>query len=598
MKKFIDKWRSLFQGFDQNWNDEGSRRFIVVMTLGVVAVLVLSCVATASLLQGDIKTAGLDFFVGFCILILLVCYKWTKYEQQCRYVGVALMYTLFLYLFLKQAADGTTYMWLYTFPFFSIFLIGARHGAISTMLLFIPAFASVILDIFTPETGIYSVSFASRFIPSMSVTLIFAFLFEKERERFRWKALKAYQEQESIIAQRSEQLQLEIAAKEKINQKLRQSQKMEAIGTMASGVAHDLNNILVGIVTYPQLIRMDLPHSSPIIRHLEAIESAGKRAAAVVDDLLTIARDAASVKEIVNLNQLIDEVLDSPEWSAFISSHSAILVQADLKAEEMFVHCSPVHIRKSIMNLLINAVEATLPVGVVTISSTNHLGIKKEDNNRNIKPPFIYVSILDEGTGILPEHLDYIFDPFYTTKKMGRSGSGLGLSVVWNTIEEHQGKVFAENTPTGARFTFELEVAQGVSTKQAPLKLSIDRLEGTGHLLIVDDEPQLADIAYRIVKKLGYTGVIASSGEDALETIRNEDFDLVLLDMMLGEGMGGYETYKKMISINSSQKAIIVSGYSTSKDVSRTLEIGACTVIKKPYTIEEIGKAILDCGKK
>lgn len=594
LKSIFEKVLSIIVGHENDLNSEESRRDLLIIIIGLLAVFVLIGVATASLMSGELKTALLDYSASIVLILLLMTYHWTSYQRLCRYLGVAFMYGLYLYLFIIKAGDGTTYMWHYTFPFFAIFLIGARHGAIATILLFIPVFTLVIQDALSPHTGLYSSSFAIRFIPSVTVALIFAFLFEKERTRFKSQVLKAHHNQEKIIAERSEQLLQEIADREFIARKLRQSQKMEAIGTMASGVAHDLNNILSGVVTYPQLIRMDLPPESPLTKPLMEIEQAGKRAAAVVYDLLTLARDAASVKKLTDINTLIEAFLISPEWLAIIKPYPELKIVSELKARESIAYCSEVHLRKCIMNLLINAVEATPATGTVTITSSNQhdTSLARSVGNEGSN---IFLSIIDQGPGVAAEHLEKIFEPFYTTKEMGRSGSGLGLSVVWNTIEEHDGEIFIENRTVGAEFCIRFPVLKGEYLETVFPEISLDELQGQGQVLIVDDEPQLSELAYNIIQKLGYSGVVVESGEDAIQQIQKGRFDLILLDMVLGGGLTGYQTFKEIININPEQKAIIVSGYSTSEDVRKTLSLGACTIIRKPYSIEEIGKAIKDC---
>lgn len=598
-KSFQSRLSRFLIGRNDDLTREDQRRNVMIMIIGVIAYVVLSGVAVASWVAGDSLTAAIDYIASLCVATILLIFRYSSYKRVCRYVGVVLMYTLYLYLFFSGAANGNTYMWHYTFPFFAIFLIGANHGAIASLALFLPVFVNVIIDSLTPAYGYYSSQFGVRFIPSVSVALVFAFLFEKERERFRQQTLTAYQEQEQIIEERTQQLIEGIAERDRIAEKLRQSQKMEAIGTMASGVAHDLNNILSGIVTYPQLIRSSLPDdNSPLAEQLKSIEQAGKRAAAVVSDLLTIARNAASVKESFDINALIFDLLASPEWDTVAAQHPHVNIDVDLGATNTIMNCSPTHIRKSIMNLLINAIEATSPIGQVTISTRN---MAREDDRRARGNPDddcqdVVITIEDNGPGIAAKHVDHIFEPFYTTKKMGKSGSGLGLSVVWNTVEDHQGTINVENLDPGAKFEVRFPVELGVLLSSADQTLAtFEKLGGSGSILVVDDEPDLRDIASAIVKKLGYTVSTVASGEEALAHIEKNHIDLVLLDMILGEGIGGFETYSNMIKLNPQQKAVIVSGYSSSEEIRQTLEMGAFAIIKKPYTLEEIGRVIKDC---
>ncbi len=578
--------------------EEDKRRASITWIIGIVAITVLLGVALLSLIKGDVRVALIDFGAAGLLITLVSVFRFTDYKDICRYVSVMMMYCLYLYLFSSGAADGTTYMWHYTFPFFTIFLIGANHGAIASLLLFIPVFIIVIRDAISPETGMYTSFFATRFIPSLLVALVFAYIFEKERERFHRQARKAYAEQESIIEERTLQLTREIEERDRIAEKLRQSQKMEAIGTMASGVAHDLNNILAGIVTYPELLRSNLPPGSSLERPLRLIEQAGKRAAAVVSDLLTIARNAASVKEEFDVHEVIREILQSPEWQIVLEQNPEVSIKVDLGARNVIVNGSQTHVRKSLMNLVLNGVEATTVGGAVSITTFNdkESGIQHPIESDDVEKHEIVIQIRDDGQGIPIEHVEHIFEPFYTTKKMGRSGSGLGLSVVWNTVEEHGGSISVENTHPGALFELRLPVVKDYTTgRLATTKTVISSFRGTETILVVDDEPALREIACGILEKLGYNVLFASSGEEALEKVIAGNVDLVLLDMILGEGIGGYETYLQMKGAKPDQKAVIVSGFSTSEDVSKVMALGASSIVKKPYTIEELGSVIKQC---
>ena len=205
-------------GSNYDMANEDSRRDILITIVAAIAVNVLSVVSIASFIKGQQKVALIDFSATIILITLIAVFRFTHYKKACCYVGVAIMYFLYNYLFFTGAAEGMTYMWHYTFPFFAIFLIGGRHGAIATMGLFIPVFAYVLSDSLSHEPQFYSINFTIRFIPSVTVALIFSYLFEQERVRFRLQTLDAYREQEHIIQERTDQLRRELK-KEKILQK-------------------------------------------------------------------------------------------------------------------------------------------------------------------------------------------------------------------------------------------------------------------------------------------------------------------------------------------------------------------------------------------
>ncbi|KKL61710.1 hypothetical protein LCGC14_2192570, partial [marine sediment metagenome] len=208
---------------------------------------------------------------------------------------------------------------------------------------------------------------------------------------------------------------------------------------MAGGIAHDLNNILSGIVSYPELILMDLPEDSPLREPIETIKESGMRAADVVSDLLTIARGVATGKEILNLNTIVTEYLGSAEHQKLEKTHSFIDFKFELDSDLLNLSGSSIHINKTLMNLVANAGEAIEEGGIVTISTANQYLDKALKGYENVRlGEYAVLRISDDGSGISPQDLERIFEPFYTKKVLGRSGTGLGLAVVWNTLQDHE----------------------------------------------------------------------------------------------------------------------------------------------------------------
>ena len=370
-----------------------------------------------------------------------------------------------------------------------------------------------------------------------------------------------------------------------LQKKLERSKKMEALGLLAGGVAHDLNNILAGIISYPELMLMKYPDNHEIRKPLEAIMNSGKRGAMIVDDLLTIARSAASAKESKDLHTIIDDFLASPECFQLKAMYPDIKITSDLKANSSIVSCSPIHINKCLMNLLANGVEAIKEAGRVIISTTNSIDSISRAKN-------IVLSVQDTGTGISDEDFEHIFEPFYSRKVMGRSGTGLGLTVVWNSMRDHSGKVTAENNDLGTCFKlfFPLpDIEQSLSSDDS----MVDIVTGQGEsILVVDDEPQIRDIASQLLEAVGYHVHAVESGEMALDYLKTHKIDLVLLDMLMDPGMNGLQTYIEIIKSNPGQKAIIASGFSESENVRSALRLGVGRFVKKPYSLEQISQAI------
>jgi len=385
----------------------------------------------------------------------------------------------------------------------------------------------------------------------------------------------------------------DINKRKQLEYQLEQSKKMEAIGTLAAGVAHDLNNILGGLVGYPELLMMELPKDSPMRNRLEIIQKSGQKAAAIVQDMLSLARRGVKVIEILNLNTIISEFLSSPEFHKIIGAHSNVFVQTNLSDYLMNIKGSKIQLTKVLMNLILNAVEAMPAGGTITITTQDRYFDMAQSAYELIpEGEYVCLRIVDEGIGIDNSNLARIFEPFYTRKIMGKSGTGLGMTVVWNTVKDYKGFFDIQSSEgEGTKFNIFIPATRDamiVEDRKAVLQDYI----GTERILVVDDIPEQREIAERMLRKLGYKVTSVPSGEAAADYIKSHMVDLVVLDMIMEPGLDGLETYRRIVSVNPGQKAIIVSGFSESDRVKALQKLGAGAYIRKPYTLETIGLAI------
>lgn len=387
---------------------------------------------------------------------------------------------------------------------------------------------------------------------------------------------------------------LDVSREKELQEKLHRSMKMEMIGMMAGGVAHDLNNILSGIVTYPELLLMKIPEDSDLRKPMEVIRDAGKRAAAVVADLLTMARGVAAARENANLNTLIQSYLNSPEYQQMHSYHREVECTVDLNPELLNISCSPVHINKCLMNLITNATEAVGEKGHIWIATRNCFIDQALEQVQFLENgEYVMLSISDDGPGIGEDDLAHIFEPFYSKKVLGKSGTGLGLTVVWNCVQDHGGTITAENIQGKTLFTLYLPATRSNETTHETETQDIAHLQGNREsILVVDDEEQQRDIAEKLLTFLGYKVDCVKSGEKAIEYVRMRQPDLILLDMIMDPGINGRRTYEEICKIRPGQKAIVASGFSENDEVNRAQTLGARTLIKKPYTLRQIGLAV------
>jgi len=285
-----------------------------------------------------------------------------------------------------------------------------------------------------------------------------------------------------------------------VESKLLQAQKMEAIGTLAGGVAHDLNNVLAGLISYPELLLMEMPEDSPLKKPILKIQKSGEKAAAIVQDLLTLARRGVAATEVVNLNHIISEYLKSPEYEKLQSFHPKIHVESNCEEDPLHILGSSVHLFKTVMNLVSNAAEAMPDGGKILISTENRYIDSPIRGCDDVEEgDYVTLTVSDTGIGISPEDIERIFEPFYTKKMMGRSGTGLGMAVVWGTVKDHKGYIDVKSAQgKGTTFTLYFPATRKEAAKDKSF-VSIEDYMGNGEsLLVVDDVEEQREIASRI----------------------------------------------------------------------------------------------------
>jgi nitrogen-specific signal transduction histidine kinase/ActR/RegA family two-component response regulator len=382
--------------------------------------------------------------------------------------------------------------------------------------------------------------------------------------------------------------------KKQLHARLQRAQKMEAIGMLAGGVAHDLNNILSGVVSYPDLLLLDMPLTSPYRRPVEIIQKSGQKAAAIVQDLLTLARRGVVTREQLQLNTMIEDYLGSPEFELLASYHPGVTVETRLAPDLPSIQGSPVHLAKTLMNLVSNAAEAMPDGGLLVIATEYRQLTAPLAAYEEVAPGrYTVLSVSDTGVGISEEDRRRIFEPFYTKKVMGRSGTGLGMAVVWGTVRDHDGYIDLRSEE--GRFTEVRLYFPAAASCPAPAPAPGARMDVSARgetVLVVDDVPEQREIACGLLQRLGYQTQAVPSGEAAVEFLRRQPVDLVLLDMIMDPGIDGLETYRRMCALRPGQKAVIASGFSETDRVREAQRLGAGAYIKKPYLLEDLGVAI------
>ncbi|MBN1614887.1 MAG: PAS domain S-box protein [Deltaproteobacteria bacterium] len=382
--------------------------------------------------------------------------------------------------------------------------------------------------------------------------------------------------------------------KEELQEKLTRAKRMEALGLLAGGVAHDLNNILSGIVSYPEVLLMGEDLSPKLRRSIEIIQDSGNRAAKVVGDLITVARGVASSKEPVNLNDVVQTCFELPEYEKLKRAHPSIEVQTAFEEDLLNIYGSTLHLQKAVTNLLTNAMEAIGGHnGLIRIATSNRYLDKALKGYDDVHiGEYVVLTIADDGPGISPDDLGRIFEPFYSKKIMGRSGTGLGLTLVWNTVQEHDGYIDVSSGSEGTTFTLYFPVSR-VKAPAKTAKVSPEAYRGSGEkVLVIDDEPMQREIACTMLRELGYEAHAVAGGLEAVDYLKRERADILVLDMIMDPGINGRETYEKIVEIRPGQKAVIASGYAETEEVKRAQDLGAGAFVRKPYLMETLGLAV------
>lgn len=386
-----------------------------------------------------------------------------------------------------------------------------------------------------------------------------------------------------------------VTDRKEMEERLRRAEKMESLGVLAGGVAHDLNNVLGVLMGYAELLLREIPGESSFSKYANSIYQGAERAAAIIQDLLTMARRGVPVSEVININRTLGDFFKSPEFDRLKFAHSGVTFMNEQDPDLLNIKGSPIHIFKTIMNLLSNAAESIRGAGTVVISTENrYLDIPLPGYEDTKEGEYVVLTVSDTGSGISQKDLERIFEPFYTKKVMGRSGTGLGLALVWGTVKDHGGYIdVSSELGKGSNFTLYFPVTREAIPETDQKEISPEAFMGRGEkILVVDDVHGQRLLATTILEKLNYKVATVANGLEAVEYLKGNQVDLVILDMIMDPGIDGLETYRRILKINPRQKTIVVSGFSVTGRVEKIQELGAGEYVKKPYAIEALSSAV------
>ncbi|MBN1675345.1 MAG: PAS domain S-box protein [Kiritimatiellae bacterium] len=393
----------------------------------------------------------------------------------------------------------------------------------------------------------------------------------------------------------------DITARMKAEQDLKAAQsqldrvkRLEATALFAGQIAHDFNNLLMPLLVYPDIIKKDLPEGSRSVKDVELIANAARQIADINQDLLALSRRGNVKQDVLNLNAMVEEIVESFRRGV---APDAMRIDCYPKAQLANVMGGAPQLMRVLQNLCQNAIDAMGDAGHLVVTTDTVYLDKPFGNYVTVNPgEYVRVAVADDGPGIPDEVKDKIFDPFFTTKTTKKKrGSGLGLSVVYGIVTDHKGYVDMV-TQVGKGTTFSLYFP--VCRDEIKQEIEGEIPSGQESILVVDDDPIQIEVFTRILSRLGYSVEGAQSGEEAVDLFakraaaRKPFPDLVILDMIMGAGMDGTETFQRLRDIRPEQRALIVSGYKESDRVTVAQGLGAGRYLRKPVTLEGIARAV------
>lgn len=382
----------------------------------------------------------------------------------------------------------------------------------------------------------------------------------------------------------------DITIQKRMENHLRNAQKMQALGTLSGGIAHNFNNLLMGIHGNASLSLADLPPSAAAHSHLNKIINLVQSGSKLTRQLLEYARGRACEIGTVNINELVKDAAET-----LTATKKQIQIQFNLCDELPCIKADQGQIEQAVLNMLLNSADAMPEGGEVQIETawlTDDQIVGKMNLAQNMD--YVMIKITDCGTGIPEEILDRIFEPFFTTKGLGR-GTGLGLSTAYGIIKNHDGDIFAQSqVGEGTALSIYLPVvlSEDIDPTFAPPPA---RIEGHGTILLVDDEPFVLEPSAKLLGKMGFHIFTATDGMAALEIFQREreNIDLVILDLIM-PNMSGKELYYKIKEISPKTKVLLSSGYNEDGHAEELLEAGCVGFIQKPYDVTDLSARLME----
>jgi len=389
-------------------------------------------------------------------------------------------------------------------------------------------------------------------------------------------------------------IQQDLTKYESLETQLRQSQKMEAIGTLVGGIAHNFNNTLAGITGNLFLAKNEAHELPRVVKRLTRVEQLSANAAEMIQNLLTFARKSMVQRRTICINTLCQEAIHLAE----VTVAENVRLRHQLDGEKLYAYGDKSELQQALINLINNAIDAVanekepeIDIGLRNfVADDGFLQRHRDVQGRE----FACISVSDNGTGIAQEYLEHIFEPFFTTKEVGK-GTGLGLSMVFGAIQASHGAIEVGPGRDGRGTTFSIYLPLQQAEEKPEVLRSAEKIEkGQGELILwVDDDRDVLNTGEAVLKALGYSVLTASNGETAVDIYseRHSEIALVILDVVM-PGMGGLETLQKIRRINPAAKVIFATGYDKANLIGEKPDYGSEEVLTKPFTMAGFSQTI------
>jgi len=520
-----------------------------------------------------------------CILFL---YKYLPvFKKSIEIFFTLLVAVIFIALLLTGFPDPTINLWLYTFPFLAFFILGHKNGIIVVL-----GFNFLIICAFIIDsqflTNKYTLDFSIRYCAVMLVISVISYYYENFRHRLFIEIQQINKTLEKRVEERTKAL-------EESQARLKQAEKLEAIGLLAGGITHDFNNQLAGITAYADLIRLNCKDNAEIKEYAEGILESARRSAELNAKLLSFARKSNFISIPIKIKDIISDVVLMLERTL----DKRIVIKKIFNTESDTVLGDPAQIHNALLNIAINSRDA-MPNGGEIIFSTDLVEFDeaycKTIPYEVTMGSYIRISVTDNGCGMDKKTLSRVFEPFFTTKEKGK-GTGLGLSTVYGIVRSHKGiiNIYSE-LGHGTVVKIYLPLYSGPNQKSENSNnnnINNQEKKYSGNVLLVEDEKNVSKSSEKMLNMLGFNVHICHNGKDAVEYYKKnwQQINLVILDMIMPV-MNGKETYIALKEINPNVLTILVSGYGINGEITSILDLGVKEFIQKPFTFDELKNKI------